>query len=415
MAPLRYDVISDVADLPDGILEQLAPQYRTVASPALSLILERSLDARVIYLIVRDSGGAPLALVYLVEATAAFPFGSARLRSTIPMKIAVCGHPIISADCGIVAHTRDSRDRLLPELLPLVSRFLRKRGAVAVMMKDTAAPRPILEAAGFWRLPLEPVMGIPAVNQWAKFDDYLAAMRPDHRRKIRSARAKVENTGMKLTVERDCGGLVERLHGLYVTVATRPRPPADYPDQETLASSTGPKTSAVKRRWADFLEALPTLLTDLPRRLRLRELNPTFFSLFPEGFRAEVDIISLRDQTNGDVRAYTMNIQDGPVYHSLFIGMDYTGDTRFIYRALLSAKIERAIERGVRDIEFGRTSLLTKAELGAQPQPVSCYVRFLHPMLVPLNPLAKSLLSRVPDRRPPVRRVFRSDTGKRTD
>lgn len=407
MPTLSYDVISDLGDVSSGLIDRLAPQYRTVAGPAFSNILERSLDAKVTYLVIRDSG-SPVALVYLVETTAALPLGRKLRGRTLQIRLAVCGHPIICADCGIAAPTKDTRDHLLPQVLPVISQFLRKRGVAAVLMKDTTAPRTVLERAGYWHLPLEPVMGIAAVDQWAKFDDYLAAMRPDHRRKVRSARTKVENNGLKLTIESELSGICERLHTLYVTVASRPRPAAYDPDPAAAPENTRFPLTGMNRRWSALLRGLPVFLTDLPRRLRVRELNQTFFTSLAETFPVEVDTIALRDQTNGDVRAYTMNIQDGTIYHSLFIGMNYTGDTRFIYRTLLSAKIERAIERGVRHIEFGRTSLLTKSELGAQPQPAACYVRLLHPALVLLNPMAKSFFRRVPAPKVPHRRVFRS-------
>ena len=364
---LTYDLISNIEDLPDNLVNVLAPDHNLLVGQQFSRVLEKSLDGIKVRYIVLKSDSNPLALVYLVETQVKlFSLKLGPIHLPLSIKLAICGNPIICADCGISARNKRLRNMLLPEILKILNKVLKELRVSVVLLKDISAPKTAITAAGYFQLPLEPSMGISGTDRWQDFSDYLSEMDKDQRRKIRSARKKLEREDITIVVETDIQNITGRLHELYSNVARRINS-----DQHKLRISYLLNPS---RAWGDlktFCKKLPDFLTNLPRRLRARELNKDFFYLLHESFRESADIISLR--TRDEIVAFTINFEENKVYYSLFTGMQYGGDIHSVYRTLISSKIERAIARQVNRIEFGKTGAVTKAELGARQRALPCY------------------------------------------
>lgn len=385
-ASLTYNLITDLEEMDDGLIRSLAPEHYRIIGKEFSRVVEKSLNgAQVRYVVVR-SEDRPVALIYLVEnqATLSIPkFGDA--KSGLKIKYVVCGNPIITGDCGICAPDKTLRDKLLPQLLNVLKQALKKLGISAVILRDVEAPKPIFTRAGFFPIPSEPALGISGVNRWKNFSDYLKDMEGKHRKKVTTARRKLEEKGVTIHLEKDISSINDRLYELYINVARREQRSSGKPS----------------------LQNIPTIITNLPRRFRKRELSKDYFNVFQEHLGDQFDVVSLR---MGDkIIAYTINIHDGDTYHSIFSGMEYSEDTPLIYRTLLSTKIERAIERGVSEIDFGRTGLLTKLELGAHTRPLHCYALISRPFLAPVNAMIRFFAEKVPPAEVPYRNVFKSE------
>jgi ubiquinone/menaquinone biosynthesis C-methylase UbiE len=403
---LSYDIIADVESLPEGLVETLAPQHSVILSKRFSRVIEQGLDGAKVRYIIVNMEGSPIALIYLVETQVeVWNVQVGRMHFRWRVRLAFCGNPIMSADCGLSMPDIDARNRLLPQLLKVLERAVRDLGVRAVLIRDIIAPKAILEEHGYFEVPLQPVMGMSGVGRWKSFSEYLSSMESKYRQKIKSARRKLNDAGISIVLEQSIVSNADRLYELYLIVARRAELQEDERQQTSPLEPQFRLWQKCKEKWKN----LPAILTNLPRRLKARELNKDFFRLLEENLKGQVDLISLR---SGDsIVAYTINFHDGDVYYSLFSGLDYKGDMHSIYRTLLSSKIERAIERGVDSIEFGRVALMTKAELGARGRKMLFCGRITAPWLRFLNPLIRLLLRRVPAVVPPSRNVFGDHTA----
>ncbi|MCD9186992.1 MAG: GNAT family N-acetyltransferase [Pyrinomonadaceae bacterium] len=383
---LTYKIIINLEDIDDDLIKILAPESHCLINKNFSRIIEKSLDGSRVHYVVVSNNDKPVALIYLVNNQADLPILKySKDKSLLKMKYAICGNPIITGDCGISAIDKRQRDQLLPQLLKILKQALKDLGISGVILRDMDAPDQIFTGNGFFHIPSEPAVGIDQVNRWKTFSEYLADMEGKYKKKITGARKKLEEQGIKVYVEKDVSSINDRLYELYIKVA-RSAPP------------TSEKFS---------LQTIPTFLTNLPRKFRTRELNNEFFNLFRDNFGNEFDVITLR--TSDKIVGYTINLHSDNVYYSLFSGMEYDKNVSLIYRTLLSTKIERAIERGAREICFGRTGMLTKLELGAHTWNYQCYGFFVRPLLTPVNIFLRSVTKIIPPLEMPDRHVFKSE------
>ena len=64
----------------------------------------------------------------------------------------------------------------------------------------------------------------------------------------------------------------------------------------------------------------------------------------------------------------------------LFVGLDYSENQEHrVYWNLLYKLVEEAISGGFEILDLGRTALQAKAELGAQPEHLHCFIRHRNP------------------------------------
>ena len=377
MGPLSYELFSKQDGLVAHVISNLASHHRLILGVQFSMIIEENLDNVEVKYLVMSAADTPVALVYLVEF-------KIELLSR-EFKIAVCGSPFFCADCGIIAVHHYSRDELLPHILQTMQEVVEEHGISAIIIKDIDAPRDILKQAGYYIIPVEPAMAIERRGRWEYFDDYLSDLKPKYKKKIKNAEEKLAEDGYSFEAECDILGNIGRLHELYKNVARRK-----------------PKLSNGNFQ----LEDLPTFLSNLPRFLRVREVNERFFSNLVDEFSDEVDLLVLKRSNR--IGAFTLNLMTDNSYHSLFLGMEYSENrVPIIYRGLLSSLIKVAIDKGAETVVLGRTGLLTKAELGAREMSIRCYGKLLDPDFAFLNPVLEKLFMNVPASTAPVRIVFK--------
>lgn len=337
-----------------------------LASPQFFELLSASLSNADLYYVYFTSGSTPLGFAFVTES-------SVRL-GPLTLRAAICGNPIISSDSAIVTLGSVDRSKLLPSILHALDRTLFARGVRAIVLKEIAAPESTLLQARYFKLPLEPALGIP-VEGWNSFSQYTGSLTSHYRGLINRADRELNSRGIVSVVEDSLEPIAEDLYLLYSQVAH------EVPTNERTPTSP-------------VADRLATWLTNLPRRF-VRLLRKDFFLRLKTLFPAESDVITLRNPS-GELIASTANLQVGEVFHSIYIGMRRTiTETPFVYRHLLAIKMKHAIERKARLMQLGRTCAKTKAELGAvaMPEGMYCHIQF-RPLNLVLARAAASLRAR---------------------
>lgn len=360
----------------DHLIDQFAPNCRKVIGAKISQVMEKNLDDVQVHYLVISAAAVPVALIYITEFR--LKFASRNFR------MAICGQPFFGVNCGI-NFTRKSENGILPGILKTIEEAFNKSKFSAIFFKDMDGPKEIYSQEGFYPIPIDPVMAIESVDRWTCFDNYLADLNPKYKRKILSAELKVKNWGYTIDSEIEILAHIERLFELYSIVASH--------NPKLQNESINP-------------DNLSAFLVNLPRLLGIREVNKQFLLDLMKEYAENIDILVIENSNN--IVAFTFNILLDKTYHSLFLGMEYIGkQVPFIYRTLLSSVIKKAIERGADRIIFGRTGLLTKAEIGAKQMPWLCYGKIIDPDFTSLNPVLNNYFSRAHFMQPPVRNVFK--------
>lgn len=368
---IKVKFFDSTGNVPIEIISNFSKDVRDIIGADFSKIIEES----------RPGTEVRYVLIYEDENIIGlcFVFNSKILNGLV--KVSVFGHPFICADCGILLSERGRDTSIFKEICAALVKELRVSGSDVVLVKDSTLPVELFVSAGFCVLPNGPAMMIPNSGQWDSFEDYLSAMKSKYRKKIVQARKSLEESGITIQKEDGYRENISKLFSLYKNVSER---------EKSIESKGLGKFSA--------------MLTDIPRRFKMNSLEENFFEGLEDRVSDRVDIISLKK--DDEILAYTMNISDCGVYYSVFVGMHYGDDVSTVYRTLLAAKIEQAIKRKSRLIVFGRTSLLTKAELGGEAFPAYWHARVINPFFRWLNPLMKIVGRRLEQSELPVRNVF---------
>ena len=77
---------------------------------------------------------------------------------------------------------------------------------------------------------------------------------------------------------------------------------------------------------------------------------------------------------------FTTSIRWGDSLEGHYLGLDYEHNVgHAIYQNILYDDVQEAFERGCREVNLGRTALEIKSGIGAEPRPVSCFIRHRNP------------------------------------
>ena len=321
---LDYRIITEPAELPECDVQTGALRNSLLAGRHFFTVMQGGIDGDCTYYIVLYSGDRIAAKVCVTEITVAIGVSRARF--------AICGNPIVSADCAIFTSVDFDREPILPLVLRSITAIMDRRNVHALLLREIDAPEHLLHAQDFFRLPLEPVLALH-VDAWRSFSDYTLSMRAHYRGLLRRADRELSDQGFSLKCEHEPVPLATDLYDLLTTVS-------NHPAESMVSKNSG--------AWAD---KIVSMLTNLPRRRLM--IRPEFFSLLHQELPQETDVITLRQDNR--IIGFTINLHDGDIFHSIYIGIKRDSHTPFVYRKLLGAKIERAFERGARLIHFGRT------------------------------------------------------------
>lgn len=227
-----------------------------------------------------------------------------------------------------------------------------------VLIKDledpTHAESDALARFSYRPLDTEPNMVFQVHPEWASFEDYLRDLRSGYRNSIKKVMKDFDQGGFTLEKLDTAGVEAHRdiIHGLYHQVH----------DQQ---------------------------------KLRLISLNPDFIPALAKAFGEDFRTRIARD-SEGKVVGFITTLRDQQGAVGYYIGFDKAAAAAGspIYLRLLQCSIQDAIEMKAGWLSLGRTALQPKAQLGAQPVALRCYVRHRVPAL---NALVRGFLNYMPE------------------
>jgi hypothetical protein len=339
------------------------------------------------YALVADGEGKPLAAVSCQSLTvdgAAVPSKSTPTKlkeardkglSRLKQRVLVCGNLLGWGPQGIAFAEGVAQAEVWPGILEALYRIRRADGLFGptglVMVKDLAAEDwaagdDPLRRFSYRPLETEPNMIIRFRPEWTDFEAYLGAMKSDYRSGIKKQIRDVEAAG--LVLERlDAAGVAahaEELHRLYHEVHDR-------------------------------------------QKLRLVSISKAWLPSLAARYGKDFTVTVIRRPGQDGLLGFISTLKDRDGAIGYYIGFDKAEASTGVplYLRLLYALVEDALAMGAAWASLGRTALAPKAKLGAEGQPLRCYLRHRIPAL---NTVVQGLLRNLPEpEQPPERSPFK--------
>jgi hypothetical protein len=235
-----------------------------------------------------------------------------------------------------------------------------------VLVKDITEHQAGLEVLGRYSyrpLETEPNMVLTISPSWQNYDDYLSALDAKYRRNSKDQVKKLNAAGCTIEPLQDLTAYAARLHQLYLSV-------------QGNASV---------------------------RLVTLRDTYlPALAQALGENFRCTVI------RRGGEILGFVTTLRDGDTAIGYYIGFDRTvaaAESLPIYLRLLHTTIADAIAWKCRRLSLGRTALEPKAALGAQPEPMSVWLRHRIPAM---NWMIRGILGAICHDEAPERNPFKA-------
>jgi len=233
-----------------------------------------------------------------------------------------------------------------------------------VMLKDTGPGQPGVEALrrfSYRPVETEPNMVLALRPDWQRYDDYAAALDSKRRRAIRDRDQELTTAGCSVERLSALDADAARVHELYLAVH----------DRASVRLVTLP---------SGYLPAMSRAAGD--------------------SFRCTVI------RRHGRIVGFVTTLRDGDTAVAYYVGFDRAeADAGLpLYLKLLHITIADAIEWRCARLSLGRTALEPKAGLGAQPEPMSLWVRHRVPSI---NWLLSGVVNAIPHAEAPVRNPFK--------
>ncbi len=340
-------------------------EWRDVCRAAPSCLLEhgflRALErtlpagARMFHVLLRADDGRPAACaslsVYPVEllslASPAIRERTAWIQRLLPgqgqLKILMCGLPFSAGQSNLAFAPKADRPRLLERLDLLLRKLARRERARLIVFKEFGdeerADMDGLVERGYVR------GDSPAMYELAKplqsFAEYRASLKAHYRTNVKRAQKKFATAGCRFERLTSSAGIEQvytpQVHRLY----------------EAVVSKSESRLEMLPHRF--FLE----LARQLPGQLALT-------------------LAYRKDRLIG----FTWELVDGPVYHFLFTGIDYSQSAGTdLYHNLVYEAMDHAFRSGTQMIHVGQTADGFKSLLGCSGTRRYVYARGAGPIL----------------------------------
>ncbi len=259
-------------------------------------------------------------------------------------RMVIGGHPLFWGSDFFAFRDPQPSPSLLATLVRAGYRLRKLEEIKVSLLKDfTAGEIPLfgpLIRYGYVPFETQPNMVLNVQPGWRNFGAYLTALSPRYRKAVRERRHAFESGGF--TLER-----------------TRPTPIA-----AELAELYANVSARAVTRWV--------------------KLTPSFFRSVEDHMRDAFRLWVVRKDQR--IVAFVCALHDRLPHKGrnrligLFLGLDYSLNDEFkLYWNLLYKLVEEAIDEGFETLDLGRTALQAKAELGAQPEPLHCFIRHRNP------------------------------------
>jgi hypothetical protein len=273
-------------------------------------------------------------------------------------RIMVGGHPLFWGNHFLSVRDPEPSPSLLATLVRAGYRIRKLEGIKVSLLKDFPTEdlpllTPPLKRYGYVRFETQPNMVLRIDPRWKTFGGYLQALSGKYRKTVKERRRVFESSG--LTLE-------------------RARPTSHAPELAEL--------------YANIWHRAAT---------RLVKVTPSFFRAVEDHLRDAFRLWVVKK--NQHLIGFITAIHDRLPQRGrnrllgLFLGLDYSqSEEHRLYWNLLYTLVEEAINEGFDTLDLGRTALQAKAELGAQPEPLHCFIRHRNP---PANALMRVLFEQV--------------------
>ena len=323
--------------------------------PGFLRALERTLPerARIYHAIFRDQDDKPVACaslcLYPVDllslASLAIRNRTAWVRKLFPgltqVKILMCGLPFSAGQSHLAFAPGADRPRILEQLDLLLRQLARREGAKLIVFKEFGEEEQTdmdgLLKQGYVRGDSPPMYELK--RPFISFEEYIGALKAHYRTNIKRAQRKFAAAGCRferLTNLRDIQRVyTPEVHGLYEAVV--------------MNSET-----------------------------RLEVLSHHFFLELARQLRGQLALtVAFREDR---VIGFTWELADGPLYHFLFMGLDYRQSIETdLYFNLVYQAMNHAFQSGARVVHVGQTADAFKSLLGCSGNRRSIYGRGVGP------------------------------------
>jgi len=343
------------------------------------------------YVLVFD-GDAPVAAVYLQIATVsgsrfgaprerapsrnplrlvrgAFSPAARTLKAKLRERVLVCGNLLSYGFHGVAFVPGVNRKAVWPAIAEAIYRIRRGEKLSGqtdfILIKDVTPDEAdditVLSHLSYRPLETEPNMMLDLPSDWKTYEHYLNSLASKYRSSVRQQILKpIEAAGCSIERINDLGQHADRLHELYMQVHEK--------------ASVRPFTLP-----CGYFAALEATAGD----------------------RLLCTVIRHDDRIVG----FIITLRDNDIGYGYHIGFDReAGGTLPLYLRLLHASIADAVQLGCKQLSFGRTALEPKARLGAQPQPITVWMRHRQPVM---NLFVRNLLRVIPHDEAPERNPFK--------
>ena len=251
-----------------------------------------------------------------------------------PIKLLVCGNIFVSGEHGVFIKENQNKQEIIKRLAKAISNETTKDISIYLIkdfIKESLFFSNELHDVNYYSFNVEPNMVLNLDDDWNTFQDYLDCMKTKFRVKAKRALKLSSGLAVKDSSVENIKILLPEITKLYKTVSDK----ADFNLGEfnletyvSLKNKLGDKY-ILKTYWAD---------------------NKLV------GFMSGMI-------TNNSLDAH-------------FVGIDYTLNKELaIYQRMLYDYVTIAINKKLKNINFGRTASEIKSSIGAVPQDLTCYIR----------------------------------------
>lgn len=273
------------------------------------------------------------------------------------VKIMICGNVFLSGEHGIYIKPTEDKKLVLEHIVKGINAIVNankylKKWVDIILLKDFITESlPItnnLKQYSYTSIQVDPNMVLYLNPEWKNFEDYLAAFKSKFRVKAKKAYKTSEKLIGKDFTYQDIIAHKQALTALYTNVKNK----ASFtPESLNLATY-----SALKKAFGS---------------------NFVFKAYF----------------LNEALVGFMSGVVNNKALDAHYVGINYELNKKYaIYSRMLYDYVAIGIERGVNEINFGRTAGEIKSTLGAVPQELTCYIR--HKKTI-ANTLFKPFLKRV--------------------
>jgi hypothetical protein len=355
---LTFNLYSNTSEIPAEQWAQVVPESELILSiPYLqSLESKPSTNMRFCYALLYNKQGQPAAAAVFQLINFKVKGLGPRIEKGLkllgiysesrPVKILVCGNAFFSGEYGFHYNTaRIQPTEAFAGLNQVIQAIVNNKadyGRIAfVMAKDFGlrqkAAAMALEKFGFRPFTVDPCMDLVVSAHWHTFDDYIAEIVSKYKKRWRAIHKKLEPITVKELNADEIRESLPRLTELMDAVQGKAR---------FMLAKINP-------------HYLPELKSALGEKYLLKAYYKDELMI---GFASSVIM-------ENQLEAH-------------FIGVDYAHNHEYeLYQNLLYDYVQQAITFRIPLINFGRTALEIKSNLGAVPVPVMVYIKHTNPIL----------------------------------